>query len=148
MLSTNAKNIAMEIRSYQTQDTSEIIELWQSCGLTVPWNNPGKDISRKLKVQPELFLVGVLEAKIVASAMAGYDGHRGWIYYLAVDPDCRNKGFGRMLVEAVAARLKSMGCPKLNIMVRSTNEAVIEFYQTIGFQKDDVVCLGSRLAED
>ena len=77
----------MEIRPFKIGDEGAVIDLWRRCNLTVPWNNPKLDIQRKLKVDPELFLVGVIGGEIVATVMGGYDGHRGWIYYLAVSPE-------------------------------------------------------------
>ncbi len=116
--------------------------------MTVGWNDPAKDITRKLQVQPELFLVGLFDQVLVGSVMGGYDGHRGWLYYLAVDPDYRGRGWGRQLVSAVAARLEAIGCPKLNIMVRRSNEPVIDFYLKEGFLEDEVACFGRRLIDD
>ena len=85
----------MHIRPFEASDEEAVVALWQRCGLTRPWNDPRKDIRRKLRVRPDLFLVGVLDGEIVATAMAGYEGHRGWISYLGVVPEQRRKGFGR-----------------------------------------------------
>jgi ribosomal protein S18 acetylase RimI-like enzyme len=82
---------------------------------------------------------------VVATAMAGYEGHRGWINYLAVSPELQRCGIGRRIMEEAEARLRALGCPKINLMVRNTNAAVIEFYRRIGFQLDEVVCMGKRL---
>jgi ribosomal protein S18 acetylase RimI-like enzyme len=125
-----------------------VVQLWQECGLTVPWNDPHKDIKRKLTVQREMFLVGLLDERLIASVMAGYDGHRGWINYLAVHPDYQRSGFGRMMMQKAEESLRAAGCPKINLQVRSSNVAVIEFYQTLGFKADDVVSLGKRLEPD
>ncbi len=138
----------MIIRPFTTDDQAEVVDLWQRCELIVPWNDPVKDIERKLQVQPELFVVGIRESKLIASAMAGYDGHRGWIYYLAVDPDHRGRGYGGRLVDHLAAELRTLGCPKLNIMVRTANREVIQFYQKLDFKGDEVICLGKRLITD
>ena len=138
----------MQIRVFSEQDRDAVIALWQRCGLTVGWNDPEKDIARKLQVQPELFLVGICDQLLVGSAMGGYDGHRGWLYYLAVDPDFRGRGCGRQLVDAVAGRLEAIGCPKINIMVRRSNEPVLDFYLRQGFLEDEVACLGRRLIDD
>lgn len=131
-----------------TDDQAEVVDLWNRCGLIVPWNDPARDINRKLQVQPELFVVGVRESKLIASAMGGYDGHRGWIYYLAVDPEHRGRGYGSRFIEHLSAELRTLGCPKLNIMVRTSNREVIQFYQKLGFKGDEVVCLGKRLITD
>jgi ribosomal protein S18 acetylase RimI-like enzyme len=138
----------MDIKPYDSYDESQVTRLWRDCGLLVPWNDPSRDIQRKLEVQPELFLVGWLDGKIIATVMAGYDGHRGWINYLAVHPDHRHAGVGRSLMAAAEVRLRKIGCPKINLQVRSTNTGAVEFYRKIGFNVDDVVSLGKRLVPD
>ena len=136
------------IRSYQSQDEAAVIELWLQCNLVVPQNNPERDIKRKLQVSPAWFLVGTLDGKVVATCMAGYEGHRGWINYLAVSPQHRRKGIGRRIMEDAEKRLKSAGCPKINLQVRETNREVILFYERIGYTKDPVVSMGKRLTHD
>nr|WP_298168855.1 GNAT family acetyltransferase [uncultured Pseudomonas sp.] len=138
----------MHIRSFQLTDETAVIDLWQRCELTRPWNDPQKDIQRKLKVQPELFLLGEIDGRVVASVMAGFDGHRGWVNYLAVCPTQRRLGLGRQLMEEVERRLTALGCPKLNLQVRSDNQAVLSFYRNLGYQVDEVVSLGKRLITD
>jgi ribosomal protein S18 acetylase RimI-like enzyme len=138
----------LEIRPEQQNDDHGVIALWHRCGLVVDWNDPQRDIERKRAVQPELFLVGLLDDRIVGSVMAGYDGHRGWLYYLAVDPDYRRRGLGRLLVEEAQRRLLKMGCPKINLLVRSANTAVLDFYHHLGFSPDEVLSLGKRLLVD
>jgi ribosomal protein S18 acetylase RimI-like enzyme len=138
----------MQIRVFSRLDSAAVIDLWQRCGLTRPWNDPLRDIERKLALQPELFVVGEINGQIVASAMAGYEGHRGWINYLAVDPACRLHGLGRRLMEYVEAELLVRGCPKLNLQVRSGNDAVLAFYRRLGYGVDDVVSFGKRLIAD
>lgn len=138
----------MNIRAFQKEDTVEVIRLWTDCGLIVPWNDPYKDIQRKLAVQPELFLVGCLEHHIIASVMAGYDGHRGWIYYLTVHPDHQHSGFGREIMREAEKLLCDMGCSKINLQVRSSNKSVIDFYRAIGYNKDEVISFGKRLVKD
>ena len=133
------------IRSYQAADQPAVIDLWQRCNLVVPQNDPQKDIEMKSRVQAELFFVGVIGNRIVATLMAGYDGHRGWIYYLAVDPDYQRRGMGRRMMEWAEAALKKRGCPKINLQVRTSNPAVISFYEKLGYLKDDVIGLGKRL---
>ena len=125
-----------------------MVRLWKACGLVVSWNDPRKDIQRKLSVQPEMFLIGRLGDQIVASVMAGYDGHRGWINYLAVHPDHRRAGLGRGMMEAAENLLRAAGCPKINLQVRRSNRGVIEFYKTLGFKADEVLSLGKRLEAD
>jgi ribosomal protein S18 acetylase RimI-like enzyme len=137
--------VELNIRSYQPMDEKQVMNLWQECCLVVPQNNPQHDILLKLQVQPELFLVGLADSQVVASIMAGYEGHRGWFNYLAVSPDFRRQGIGRRMVEAATAKLEAMGCPKINLQIRTSNTEVIEFYKRIGFTMDDVVSMGKRL---
>ena len=138
----------MKIRAYQPTDEKEVIGLWRCCGLVSPQNNPQEDIRRKLAVAPELFLVGTLDSQIVATAMAGYEGHRGWINYLAVAPHLQKAGHGREIMAHAERLLRERGCPKINLQVRSSNKQVIEFYQRIGFSVDDVLSMGKRLVTD
>ncbi len=138
----------MEIRCYRPDDEQAVIRLWERCGLIRPWNDPRKDIERKLSEQPELFLVGQHGDEVIATAMAGFDGHRGWVYYLAVAPEQRGKSHGRQLMQAVERLLLARGCPKLNLQVRASNQDVLAFYRKLGYVQDDVVSLGRRLVED
>lgn len=138
----------MLIRAFRQGDEDAVVALWQACGLTRPWNDPGKDIARKLTVQPELFLVGELDGKLVATLMAGYEGHRGWVNYLAVAPEHRRRGFGRMLMQEAEERLLALGCPKVNVQVRSSNQEALGFYESIGYLQDEAVSLGKRLIAD
>jgi ribosomal protein S18 acetylase RimI-like enzyme len=138
----------MEIRAFENRYKDDVVELWRECGLVVPQNDPAKDIERKLKVDPELFLIGLVDAAIVASVMGGYDGHRGWINYLAVKPAQQRKGYGQAIMQAVETLIRQKGCPKINLQVRSNNKAIIEFYSAIGYGNDDVVGLGKRLEHD
>ena len=138
----------LEIRAYRESDQDAVVGLWRECGLVVPQNDPKKDICRKLSIQREMFLVGSIGSKLVATVMAGFDGHRGWINYLAVATASQNRGFGRRMMDAAEARLREMGCPKINLQVRSSNADVIEFYRAIGYSVDDVVSMGKRLEED
>jgi ribosomal protein S18 acetylase RimI-like enzyme len=138
----------LNIRKFKLNDEEEVIDLWRACGLVVPWNNPHLDIQRKLKVQPELFQVGCLDGKVIASVMAGYEGHRGWVNYLAVHPDYQRRGIGRKMMEQIEKLLLAQGCPKINLQVRKTNKEVIIFYQRIGFKDDNVIGMGKRLILD
>jgi ribosomal protein S18 acetylase RimI-like enzyme len=138
----------VQIRSFKTDDVPQVIDLWQRCGLTRPWNDPRKDIARKMRVNPEMFLVGLIDGKIVATVMAGYEGHRGWINYLALDPEHRRKDLGRAIMLEAEKLLRDVGCPKINLQVRSSNTDVIEFYRRVGYEIDDVVSLGKRLVDD
>ncbi|HLB27926.1 MAG TPA: GNAT family acetyltransferase, partial [Dehalococcoidales bacterium] len=118
------------------------------CNLTRPQNNPKLDIERKLKVNPELFLVGAIGGKLIATVMGGYDGHRGWVYYLGVDPARQGKGLGRQMMEAIEKKLLEMGCPKINLQVREDNTVVVGFYKNIGYATEDRVNMGRRLIPD
>lgn len=138
----------MLIRPFQPSDEAAVVDLWQRCDLTRPWNDPYKDIQRKLQVQPELFLVGEIDGTLVASAMAGYEGHRGWVNYLAVCPQQRQRGLARQLMAHIETLLLAMGCPKLSLQVRDTNAAALAFYERLGYQVDASVSLGKRLIAD
>lgn len=138
----------MHIRPFQPADEDQVVALWERCNLTRPWNDPRKDIRRKLAVRPDLFLVGELDGVIVGTVMIGYDGHRGWVNYLGVDPACRRRGLGRALMIEAERLLREAGCPKINLQVRASNAEAVEFYRRIGFAVDDVVSLGKRLEHD
>ena len=138
----------MQIRSFKPADEDAVIDLWRRCGLLRPWNDPHKDIARKLSVQAEWFLVGTIDEQIIATVMAGYDGHRGWINYLAVAPHCRRKGFGRAIMAKAERLLRDFGCPKINLQIRRDNSSAIQFYERIGFLEDAAVSYGKRLIPD
>ena len=147
----------MEIRAFAPADTETVVALWEECGLTRPWNDPRRDIERKLQVQPELFLVGTerveaadgeAQEAVVATAMAGHEGHRGWLYYVAVAPALRGGGRARALVAEAERLLTEAGCPKLQLMVRSGNDDALAAWSALGYERQDVVVLGKRLIED
>ncbi len=140
--------MSLHIRPFHLDDEAAVIALWRRCGLVRPWNDPAKDIRRKLRVWPEGFLVGELGDEIIACVMAGYEGHRGWLNYLAVDPRHQRHGHARALVDHAERLLKEAGCPKINLQVRTSNHEVIEFYRRLGYAVDDVVSLGKRLEHD
>ena len=136
------------IRTYEARDEAAVVALWQECGLVVPWNDPRKDIARKLAENPEQLFVAESNGAIVGTCMAGYDGHRGWIYYLAVKPAARRRGEATRLMRHAEEELRRSGCPKIDLMVRETNAEVIEFYRRIGYGRDPVVVLSRRLEDD
>ncbi len=139
-------SMPMTIRPIRKEDKAQIIALWQACSLIVPQNDPLEDIQHKIRFQPDLFLVGCdADGRVLATVMAGYEGHRGWINYLAVWPSMRLRGLGRQMLEAAEERLRALGCPKINLQVRQANTEVIAFYRRLGFRKDKVVSLGKRL---
>ncbi|OUL26329.1 GNAT family acetyltransferase [Nostoc sp. RF31YmG] len=139
------QNINLLLRPYQEQDEEQVINLWYRCNLVMPWNDPKQDIRLKLQVQSELFLVGLIAAKVVATIMVGYEGHRGWFNYLAVAPEYQRQGIGKYMVEQATMKLKSLNCPKINIQIRNSNIDVIQFYDHLGFKIDDVISMGKRL---
>lgn len=138
----------MLIRAFQPSDEPAVIALWQACDLIRPWNNPQLDIQRKLAVQPAMFLVAEEDQRVMGTVMAGYEGHRGWINYLAVSPTKRLQGVGRQLMQAAESALNAAGCPKINLQVRDGNDAVLAFYERLGYGVDPVVSLGKRLVAD
>ena len=138
----------MQIRPFRLADEAAVVALWEACGLTRSWNDPHKDIARKLAVQPELFLVGVTDGAVMASVMAGYEGHRGWMNYLAVAPRFRGRGLGRLLVVEIERLLLERGCPKVNLQVRATNLEAVAFYRRLGYAQDESISLGKRLIAD
>ena len=138
----------MQIRPFAAHDEPEVVSLWERCELTRPWNDPHKDIQRKVAVSPDLFLVGEVDGRVVAAVMAGYEGHRGWLNYLAVEPALRRRGLGRAIVEEAERRLRLRGCPKVNLQVRTTNPEAIEFYRRLGYSVDEAVSMGKRLESD
>ncbi|MFP3896879.1 MAG: GNAT family acetyltransferase [Anaerolineales bacterium] len=136
----------MEIRPFLESDTHAVAALWRRVYPQAPaCNVPEEDIRRKLAVQRELFLVAELNKKVVGTAMAGYDGHRGWIYYLVVSPEHRRRGIGTALMKRVEEELARLGCPKLNLQVRASNEEVVAFYEKLGYSVEKRISMGKRL---
>jgi ribosomal protein S18 acetylase RimI-like enzyme len=144
----NSPGTPMEIRCFQPEDEPSVIVLWQQCDLIRPWNDPHRDICRKLKVNAEWFLVGLVDGQVAATVMAGYEGHRGWLNYLAVAPEFQRRGLASEIVAEAERLLRKAGCPKINLQIRSSNKAVIEFYRRLGYSVDDVVSMGKRLEHD
>jgi ribosomal protein S18 acetylase RimI-like enzyme len=136
------------VRVYREADEARVIELWTFAGLVRPWNDPKRDIARKLLVQRELFLVAELQGVLVGTVMAGYDGHRGWVNYLAVDIGQRRRGIGTALMRDAERRLLLVGCPKINLQIRHENVAVQAFYAALGFKDDEVMSMGKRIIAD
>lgn len=135
----------MIIRPFEEKDRDGVVSLWEACDLVVPWNDPSRDIDLKLAVDPDMLLVGIIDGEVVASVMGGYEGHRGWINYLAVLPAMRGRGLGRKMMEAVEERIRSRGCPKICLQVRKTNPGAVGFYKHMGYSEDEVVGLGKML---
>jgi ribosomal protein S18 acetylase RimI-like enzyme len=120
-------------------DVDAVVALWQRCGLTRPWNDPVADIALARRGPNSAILVGRADNAIVASAMVGHDGHRGWVYYVAVDPDAQHKGFGRAMMAAAEDWLRQLGVTKIMLMVRPDNTAVRAFYATLGYDEQERV---------
>lgn len=137
-----------EVRPYRKGDEEALVALWQRCGLTRPWNDPWRDIDRKMAWDGERLVVADRGGVLVGSVMVGYDGHRGWLYYLAVHPDWQGAGLGRRLVDDALELLRALGCAKVNLQVRRSNLEAIGFYERVGFLEDDVVSFGKRLVRD
>jgi len=135
----------LEVKQYRASYEEDVISLWQECELVVPQNNPQRDIETKVSFQPNLLYVGLLDGRLVASVMAGYEGHRGWINYLAVKPEYQKKGIGRKMMQYAERELLRLGCPKINLQVRTGNKDVIEFYDRIGYSAEDRISMGKRL---
>lgn len=138
-------DVTAVIRPFAPADLEPVVALWEDAGLTRPWNDPRADALRAHRLQPELFLVADNGVRIIATVMAGDDGHRGWVYYLAVAVDQRGAGWGRRLMARAESLLWERGCPKLQLMVRADNSAIIDFYQHLGYEPSDVLVLGRRL---
>jgi len=140
---------ALEIRPYREDDEAAVAALWREIFPDAPAHNqPERDIWRKLEVQRELFLVATEGEELVGTAMAGYDGHRGWLYYLAVHPDFRRRGIGETLIGRVEAGLAAIGCPKVNLQVRADNIGAVAFYRRLGFDIEERVSMGKRLVDE
>lgn len=137
----------MTIRPYRSTDEDAVVALWHACGM-VRWSDLRKDIARKLRVNPEWFLVGEREGVVIATCMVGYEGHRGWINFLAVLPEAQGGGHGQALMAEAERILRGVGCAKINLQVRATNTKVIGFYERLGFATEDLMNLGKRLERD
>lgn len=134
--------MSLTIRPFADGDRDAVVALWRACNLVVPWNDPASDIALcRSKPATAALLVGELEGRVVASVMVGQDGHRGWLYYLAADPDCRGRGFGRAMVAAAEGWLAAQGMPKAHLLVRETNTAVQGFYERLGYTRSPVTMM-------
>lgn len=140
--------MSVVIRTFVPADEAAVVALWHAAGLTRAWNDPHRDIARHRAVWPELLLVADDAGEVVGSVMAGYDGHRGWLYYLAADPARRGEGIGRALVAAAEERLLALGCPKVQLMVRPGNEGALGFYDALGYERFDTSTTAKRLIAD
>ena len=135
----------LTVQPFVEDRRAQLIELWHRCGLTVAANSPNEDINRKIAFQPELLLIALLNNQLVGTVMVGYEGHRGWIQYLGVDPDFQRRGVGGLLLEAAESKLRALGCPKINLQIRAGNEAVVRFYERHGYSIEERFNMGRRL---
>ena len=138
----------MNIREATAPDRGEVIALWEACGLTRPWNDPIADFDRATGWAGSTILIAELEDATVATAMVGYDGHRGWVYYLAVDPARQHAGLGRAMMAAAKDWLAAKGAPKVQLMVRADNERALAFYESLGLERQNVVTFGRFIGSD
>ncbi len=136
----------MHIRSFLEADESDVIILWTKVfAYPAPHNDPAKTIRQKLALQCDLFFVALLDGVLVGTVMAGYDGHRGWIYSLCVNPEVRRRGIGTALMKHVERELRERGCPKVNLQVLASNAATVSFYQKLGYSVEERVSMGKVL---
>lgn len=137
--------MTLEISPLRAGESEAAVALWEECGLTRPWNDPRADLALALGKPASTVLAGRIDGRIVATAMTGFDGHRGWVYYLAVAPACRGAGHGAAMMQAAASWLRGHGAPKLHVMVRRENIAVAGFYTRLGYAESDTITLAKRL---
>ena len=137
--------MTLTFREAQDVNLENVVNLWKTCELTRPWNDPYKDIQFAREGATSAVLIGILDGRIVASVMVGHDGHRGVVYYLAVDPAFRKRGYGKAAVAAAEAWLRERGVWKINLMVRTDNEAAGRFYERLGYEVNPVTSYGKRL---
>ncbi|SMH59525.1 GNAT family acetyltransferase [Azospirillum agricola] len=137
----------LAIRVCDPSDRDAVVALWTACGLVVPWNDPAADIALALSRPNSTILLGTLDGGIVASAMVGHDGHRGWIYYVAVDPAHQKRGYGHRMVEAAERWLAEAGMPKVQLLVRETNQRVLAFYERLGYATSPVTMMQKWLTK-
>ena len=124
---------ALAIASINDGDVANVVALWQACGLTRPWNDPASDIALARKGSNATVLIGRDDGAIAATVLVGHDGHRGWVYYLAVSPDHRHKGYGRIMMDAAERWLRERGIEKLQLLMRPDNTSVKDFYHSLGY---------------
>lgn len=140
------QNPQIEIRPYEDTDEAAVANLWREVFPDAPaWNDPVSDIRRKQTIQPELFFIAMKDRQLIGTAMAGFDGHRGWIYYVVVSSNHRRQGIGSALMGHAEAALRKMGCPKLNLQVRASNHEVVAFYRLLGYEVEERISMAKRL---
>ena len=137
--------MALDIRDFREADRAALIALWEACALTRRWDDPNADMDRSIASRDATILVGTLDNDVIASAVVGHDGHRGWIYYLAVSPERQGRGHGREMMAEAELWLTARGAPKVQLMVREGNETAAAFYTALGYERQDVTVLGKWL---
>jgi ribosomal protein S18 acetylase RimI-like enzyme len=136
----------MKIREFKPADSAEVISIWEQVFPDDrPHNQPAKVIHDKISVQDNLFFVAEHERKVIGTVLAGYDGHRGWLYSVAVDPDAHRTGTGKNLVDHALGALKAKGCSKVNLQIRTDNSQVVQFYESLGFELEERISMGKLL---
>jgi ribosomal protein S18 acetylase RimI-like enzyme len=141
--------MGIEVCAYRDRDHEEVVALWRLVFPDAPpRNDPVRDVARKLGVQPELFLVAIVDSRVAGTTMAGFDGHRGWVHLVAVAPEFRRNGVGSALMREAEARLRDLGCPKLNLQIRPSTPEVVGFYARLGFQVEERISMGKVLVPE
>jgi ribosomal protein S18 acetylase RimI-like enzyme len=135
--------VELTIRPFRDEDESQVVTLWHAAFPSEPRRNDSLAIiRRKRQVQPDLFLIGECAGRVVATVVAGYDGHRGWVYHVAVAADARRSGYGSAMMAAAEERLRALGCPKLNLQINRSNAEVVAFYEALGYAVEDRISMG------
>jgi GNAT superfamily N-acetyltransferase len=138
----------LTIRPYRPSDRDRLVALWDRCGLVVSYNDPDRDIALFERSPNAAIFIGEFDERIIAAACIGHDGHRGYPYYVSVDPEAQGRGYGRAIMRHAEDWLRQRGVPKINIMVRETNEKVVAFYRSIGYEDTPRFVLGKFLTPD
>ncbi|MBF9151180.1 GNAT family acetyltransferase [Novosphingobium jiangmenense] len=136
--------MGVSIRAATAAEREATVTLWEAAGLTRPWNDPRSDFDLALATPTSTILLAEAQNQPIGSVMVGFDGHRGWVYYLATSPDRRGQGIGRALMAAAEDWLKALGSPKIQLMVRGDNASARGFYNALGYELQDVVTIGKR----
>jgi ribosomal protein S18 acetylase RimI-like enzyme len=137
--------MTLSIIPYSNQYQTAVIDLWRQCNLIIPSNDPVEDIQKKIDFQPALFFIALLFNQVVGSIMVGYEGHRGWINYLAVLPMFQKQGYGKLLIIKAVTELRKLGCVKVNLQIRPDNHQVLGFYQHLGFKQEARINMSLKL---
>lgn len=144
-MAENHTQIPIRFRAAKPDDRAKVTDLWDICDLTRPWNDADADFDFALAGPASTILVGMIDGEIVASTMVGHDGHRGCVYYVSIHPSFRNKGLGALIMGEAEHWLQALGVPKMNLIVRSGNDKVVGFYESIGYQVEPNTQMGKRL---